>query len=152
MTMPDLVQLETVEPRTIAVVRRVASQDQLSKVIPAGCGEVWAFLKGSTIPHSGLNMALYLDGAIHLEFGVIVLQPFGDSGSVVCSSTPGGLVATAAHFGPYSRLGETHQAILDWCIAQGHKLAGPSWEIYGHWDDDPSKLRTDVFYLLAGGA
>ena len=30
---------------------------------------------------------------------------------------------------------------------------GPSWEIYGHWRDewnrDPSKIRTDVFYLLA---
>jgi hypothetical protein len=23
-----------------------------------------------------------------------------------------------------------------------------NWEIYGHWDDDPSKVRTDVFYFL----
>jgi hypothetical protein len=23
-----------------------------------------------------------------------------------------------------------------------------SWELYGHWEDDPAKLRTDVFYLL----
>ena len=31
-------------------------------------------------------------------------------------------------------------------------LAGPNWEIYGHWVDewnrDPSKIRTDVFYLI----
>jgi hypothetical protein len=31
-------------------------------------------------------------------------------------------------------------------------LAGPNWEVYGHWQDewnsDPSKIRTDVFYLL----
>jgi hypothetical protein len=31
-------------------------------------------------------------------------------------------------------------------------LAGPNWEIYGHWLDewnnDPAKIRTDVFYLL----
>jgi hypothetical protein len=36
--------------------------------------------------------------------------------------------------------------------AQGHELAGPSWEVYGHWLDewnsDPRKIRTDVFYLL----
>ena len=150
--MTDLVRLETVEPKTSAVVRRVASQDQLSKVIPEGCGEVWTFIRESAIPHYGLNLALYLDGAIHLECGVLVARTFTDSGSVVCSSTPGGQVATAALIGPYHRLGETHQAILDWCIAQGHTLAGPSWEIYGHWDDDPSKLRTDVFYLLAGEA
>jgi hypothetical protein len=32
-------------------------------------------------------------------------------------------------------------------------LAGPNWEIYGHWKDewnnDPSKICTEVFYLLA---
>jgi effector-binding domain-containing protein len=150
--MPDQVRLETVEPRPIAVVRRLASQDQLSKVIPEGCGEVWAFIRGSAIPHHGLNLALYLDGAIHLECGVLVLQPFTDSGSVVCSSTPSGRVATATHVGPYHRLGETHQAILDWCVAQGHTLAGPSWEIYGHWNDDSAKLQTDVYYLLVGEA
>jgi hypothetical protein len=31
-------------------------------------------------------------------------------------------------------------------------LAGPNWEVYGHWTDewnsDPAKIRTDVFYLL----
>jgi effector-binding domain-containing protein len=150
--MPDQVRLETVEPRPIAVVRRLARPEQLSKVIPEGCGEVWTFVRESAIPHYGLNMALYLDGVIHLECGVLVAHPFTGTGSVVCSSTPGGRVATATHVGPYNRMGETHQVILDWCIAQGHKLARPSWEIYGHWDEDPSKLRTDVFYLLAGEA
>src|SRR5262249_28162531 len=70
---------------------------------------------------------------------------------VVCSSTPAGLVATTAHFGPYARLGEAHQAILRWCADHGYKLAGPSWEVYGHWDDDPAKLRTDIYYLLQTG-
>jgi hypothetical protein len=31
-------------------------------------------------------------------------------------------------------------------------LAGPNWEIYGHWIDewnsDPTKICTDVFYLI----
>jgi hypothetical protein len=27
-------------------------------------------------------------------------------------------------------------------------LAPPSWEIYGDWTDDPSKLETTVVYLL----
>jgi hypothetical protein len=32
------------------------------------------------------------------------------------------------------------------------QLAGPNWEIYGHWQNewnkDPSQIRTDVYYLL----
>ena len=39
------------------------------------------------------------------------------------------------------------------CDANHHRLAGPSWEIYGHWlpewNADPSRIRTDVFYLLS---
>jgi hypothetical protein len=30
----------------------------------------------------------------------------------------------------------------------GHALAGTSWEIDGHWTDDPAKLETRVGYLL----
>jgi hypothetical protein len=37
--------------------------------------------------------------------------------------------------------------------ANDHTLAGPQWEIYGHWlpewNKDPSQIRTDVYYLLA---
>jgi hypothetical protein len=66
---------------------------------------------------------------------------------------PPGPAASLAHFGPYHTLGNTHAAIRDWCAANGHHLAGPNWEVYGHWqadwDANPSRIRTDVFYLLA---
>jgi hypothetical protein len=43
--------------------------------------------------------------------------------------------------------------VKQWCRDHQHRLAGPSWEIYGHWqrdwDTDPSRIRTDVFWLLA---
>jgi hypothetical protein len=35
-----------------------------------------------------------------------------------------------------------------WCAAEGRGLAGPRWEIYGDWHDDPAELRTEVYYLL----
>jgi hypothetical protein len=38
------------------------------------------------------------------------------------------------------------------CRDNGYALAGPNWEVYGHWKDewnsDPTKICTDVFYLL----
>jgi len=91
---------------------------------------------------------LYLDDEINLECGVEVEQPFDGNDQVFCSRTPGGLVATTSHLGPYHLLGEAHMAIRNWCAEQGHVLAGPNWEIYGHWSDDPAQLQTDVFYLL----
>jgi effector-binding domain-containing protein len=32
--------------------------------------------------------------------------------------------------------------------AEGLELAGPRWEIYGHWREDPSELETEIYYLL----
>jgi effector-binding domain-containing protein len=144
------VQIQKAEPQPIAAVRRRARSDELASVIPAGCGEVWQFIRAANLPNSGLNLAVYFDGEINLECGVIVLAPFQSDGPVICSATPSGMVATAAHFGPYHLLGAANRAITDWCDAQGYKLAGPSWEIYDHWNDDPAKVRTDVFYLLEG--
>ena len=142
------VRLERVEPQLTAVIRGQAKQADLPKVVPAWCGEVWNFARAAGLPKPGRHVALYLDSEINLEVGAEVTQPFTGDGRVVCSQLPAGLVATAAHFGPYGLLGGAHSAVVKWCKDQGHAFAGPSWEVYGHWDDDPAKVRTDVFYLL----
>jgi effector-binding domain-containing protein len=142
------VHVEQVAAQLTGVVRCRASADELAKVVPQACGEVWEFFRSSGLPRPGRNLALYLDGEMNIEVGVEVFQPFAGNNRVDCSSTPAGLVATTAHLGPYHRLGEAHDAVHKWCAENGHALAGPSWEVYGHWTDDPSQLRTDVFWLL----
>jgi effector-binding domain-containing protein len=151
------VRLEQVTVRPLAVVRRQAKAQELSRVVPAACGTVWGVVRAQQIKGAGRHVALYWDGVINLEVGVELDTPFSGHGEVVSSATPSGAVATAVHFGPYQQLHAAHQAIRAWCAQYGHALAGPNWEIYGHWLDewnrDPTKIRTDVFYLLkADGA
>jgi len=52
------------------------------------------------------------------------------------------------HCGDYGRLDEANAAILAWCRENDRQLAGPSWEVYGHWHEDPAQLRTEIYYLL----
>jgi effector-binding domain-containing protein len=136
----------------LAVVRRRAIQPQLSKVVPDACGTVWNVIRAQQVPGAGRHVAVYLDDQINLEVGVELEAPFAGHGEVVGSATPAGLVATTTHFGPYGQLSAAHDAIHQSCRNQGYELAGPSWEIYGHWQDawnsDPGKIRTDVYYLL----
>jgi effector-binding domain-containing protein len=152
------VRLEQLSSRPLAVVRRRASLQELAKVIPDACGTVWGVVRAQKITGAGRHVALYWDGVINLEVGVELDAPFAGHGEVVGSATPAGAVATAAHFGPYDRLPEAHQAIRQWCANHGYTLVGPNWEIYGHWTDewnnDPAKIRTDVFYLVktSGGS
>ena len=152
--MPYDVQLgRNVQSCPLAVVRRRVSPGQLAKVVPECCGIVWNAIRLLNVKGVGRHVALHLDDQINLEVGVELDAPFVGSGEVIGSSLPAGEFATAVHFGPYSELHFAHQAIRDFCASQGCAVAGPNWEIYGHWDDawnsDPSKIRTDVFYLLA---
>jgi len=147
------VQLQQLESIDLAVVRRQARPSELSRVVPECCGLAWNAVRAQQA-RAGRNVAVYWDGSIRLEVGVELRGPFTESGEVVRSATPAGMVASATYFGPYGGLGAAHEAIVRWCKANDHSLAGPSWEIYGHWQEawnsDPSQIRTDVYYLLAG--
>jgi effector-binding domain-containing protein len=146
------VRLANFEPVHTAVVRSRVERSRLSKFVPAACGEVWSFIRSAGLPRPGRHVALYLDARGSVEVGAEVSEPFAGNGRIHCSQLPVGRVATTTHFGPYSGLSEAHAAIRQWCSEHGHPLAKVCWEIYGHWEDswnaDPSKIRTDVFYLL----
>jgi effector-binding domain-containing protein len=155
--MEYVIRLEQHPGQPLAVVRRRASHQQLAQIVPAACGTVWTVLRDQQVAGAGRHVAVYWDNQINLEVGAEVAKPFAGHGEVVGSATPSGPVATTTHWGPYNRLHEAHEAICRWCGSNGHRLAGPNWEVYGHWTDecnsDPSKIRTDVFYLLvADGA
>jgi effector-binding domain-containing protein len=147
------VQLQRLESVPLAVIRRQAKPTDLSRLVPECCGLVWEVMRAQKVK-AGRHVAIYWDGSIRLEVGVELHAPFSEQGEVVRSATPAGVVALTAHFGPYAGLGAAHDAVHEWCRANNHHLAGPCWEIYGHWesawDADPSRIRTDVYYLLAG--
>jgi len=146
------VQLQQLDSVALAVIRRQASPSDLSRLVPECCGLVWNEVRAQQA-RAGRNVAVYWDGSIRLEAGVELLGPFAERGEVVRSATPAGTVAWATHFGPYRGLRAFHDALRSWCKANNHNLAGPNWEIYGHWQSDwntdPSQIRTDIYYQLA---
>jgi effector-binding domain-containing protein len=148
---PHAVEVRQVESVPVAVVRRQARRQDLSRLVPECCGLVWEVVKAQRTK-AGRHVAIYWDDSIRLEVGVELQGLFVDDGEVVRSATPAGAVASVTHFGPYGGLGAAHDAVHQWCKANGRRPAGPSWEIYGHWErewnDDPSRIRTDVHYLI----
>jgi effector-binding domain-containing protein len=145
------VQFDQLDSVPLAVIRRQASASELPRVVPQCCGLVWNAVRAQQA-RAGRHVAIYWDGSIRLEVGVELYGPFAEEGEVVRSATPAGPVAWTTHLGPYSGLGAAHDAVRQWCRANNRKLAGPNWEIYGHWQSEwntnPSEIRTDVYYLL----
>jgi effector-binding domain-containing protein len=152
MTPSYAVQVEQLSGIPLAVIRRRAKAPELARLVPECCGLVWNAVRAQQA-QGGRHVAIYWDDSIRLEVGVELAGPFAEHGDVVRSATPAGAVAWATHFGPYGGLGGAHDAVRQWCTANQHRLAGPRWEIYGHWqpewNTDPSRIRTDVYYLLA---
>jgi effector-binding domain-containing protein len=151
--MSYTVELRNVPATPLLAVRRRARQSELSKIVPDGCGTVWNHVRSAGIRTAGRHVAVYRaadSGLLDVEVGVEVGADAVGGGEIVRSATPSGTVATVTHFGSYAGLGAANAAIKQWCDANHHQLAGPSWEVYGHMgpNDGPENARTDVFWLL----
>jgi hypothetical protein len=70
------IRLEHVSSRPLAVVRRRAALQQLSKVVPDACGIVWNVMRTQKVAGAGRHIAVYLDDQINLEVGVELDRPF----------------------------------------------------------------------------
>jgi effector-binding domain-containing protein len=144
------VSLVTVEPQPLAAIAVHVAIPEIGTVFPT-LDRIWAFVRGENMQF-GHNVFAYEveDGMAYLaQVGVQVAAPFTGRDDIVCATSPAGEAAATVHIGPYDRLGAAHDAVGAWCTANGKQPAGPAWEVYGDWDEDPAKLRTDVFWLLS---
>jgi effector-binding domain-containing protein len=149
------VTLVTVDPRPTAVVAQATTWEEFPTLWSQLLDEVYAFVRTSAAlatPDDGApkwkNVMLYKDGQPNVEVGVLAPRTFAAEGRVIPSQLPGGRTAMAIHRGDYAQLGSTHEAVHRFVEAQGLALAGPRWEIYGHWRDDPDEVETEIYYLL----
>src|SRR5206468_3811315 len=119
--------------------------------------DVWAFVRSSSAITPHHNIVLYKGdpgaGPADIEVGVRVARPFSEvsPAGVHCSSLPAGRVVSAVHVGPYDQMGRTYDALLAFARDGGHEIRGPSWEIYGDWSDDPSKVETEICFVVEPG-
>ena len=140
--------------RPTVVVARETTWKEFPSLWSSMLDEVYAVVKAAAVQgaESGeprwQNVMLYKDDVPNVEVGVLGSGAYEQTASVVASALPGGPAAATTHRGPYAGLDAAHRRVRDWCAAHGRALAGPRWEIYGHWRDDPDELETEVYYLL----
>ena len=140
-----------VAARPVAGVHAQVPRGRVAQEFGRHLDQVYAAARAGAVQLDGQNIFIYRAATEHeltVDFCVGISAPFAPVGLVVPLQTPGGMAAMTTHVGDYGRLGEAIAAIITWCQANNRKRAGPSWEVYGHWDPDPAKLRTEVYYLL----
>ena len=154
--MPDDVRSEWASPRVLAAISSTTAPQRLGAEIVRLLDVVWPVLReqGVRTDHNVVVYRVGEAGTLNVDVGVEVLSSFEDRGEVRHVLTPSGEVATTAHFGEYADLGHAYSALERWCTDHGRSPAGVNWEVYGDWEEDPTKRRTDVYFLLepAGGS
>src|ERR1022692_3169386 len=144
------IRTERAGARTLAAVRATTTQQRLGADIVRLLDLVWPVLREQGV-RTGHNVVVYYgaeSGAMTIDAGVEALADFTEHGEVRRVCTPPGEVATTAHYGEYSDLAGAYAALEQWCADYGRRPAGVNWEVYGDWNDDPAKRRTDVYFLL----
>ena len=137
--------------RPVAGVRAQVPRGRVAQEFGRHLDQVYAAARAGAVHHDGQNIFIYRSAVgdrMTVDFCVGVTAPFSAVGAVQPLETPHGPAAMTTHVGDYARLGEANAAILAWCRSNHRDPAGPSWEAYGHWNDDPAQLRTEVYYLL----
>ncbi len=138
----------------LAAVRAVTTPQRLGADITGSLDQVWPLLREQGI-RTGHNVVLYHPsqaGVLTIDAGVEVFADFAGRGAVRRITTPAGEVAVATHFGEYSDMAGAYAALERWCAENRRHPTGVNWEVYGDWDDDPSRRRTDIYTLLGPAA
>ena len=147
------VTLQQAPPRGIAAVHARVPAGRVAALFSGYLDQVYAAARDGKVKLDGQNIFVYRDvaetpGQLDVDFGVGVAAPFTAAGNVGYAVTPSGSVATTTHHGDYGALGAAHAAVIAWCRSHDIALAGPRWEVYGHWRDGEVP-RTDIYYLVA---
>jgi hypothetical protein len=108
---------------------------------------VWPVVKGGSIPNKGINWAVYEEGGglfAGIEAGVTDASALGLELRTIRLAR----YAEWKHVGPYSRLGESYDALKNELDAMGLRPGRPLVEVYGHWTEDESKLETTILMTV----
>ncbi|MDA0790429.1 MAG: GyrI-like domain-containing protein [Proteobacteria bacterium] len=147
----DTIEIVTASSVLLAVTEAFVKRQE----IPAAMGKafplVYGWLQSSGKLQVGHNYALYdqfSPSGMRMRVGFPISGAFEDTADVHCFELGGDRAAHARHTGDYSLLGQVSERLNQWIVDHQLAPAGESWEVYGDWDDDPSKLITDVYVRL----
>ena len=153
--MPETCEVVTIESVLLALTEAELSRSEVSGRIRGMFDITYSWLRTADVRQVGHNYALYdecTDHTLRVRVGFPVAGPFRETDLVKGIELAPGRVARATHIGPYGLLHLTYRVLTDWCLRERLPLSSESWEIYGDWSDDPSKLKTDLYLRLRNDA
>ena len=141
-------EVVSVSPLLLALTQEDLPRSQIPVRIRGMFDVVYGWLRSAPVRQAGHNYALYDQcgpQSLRVQVGFPVSGRFADTELVKCIQLAPGRAAHAVHVGPYANLHRTYAALHNWCSQRALTRTGESWEVYGDWTEDSSKLETGLF-------
>lgn len=145
------IQIARVEPLLAAVVRKSVPLALMAQAQREARDALEAALKAADVARVRRALTVWrppLDGFIDYAPGVFVPYAFDTAGAVSFLTLPEGRAAHLTMRGPYDGLPSAWRRLFGACEAQGLKLAGLNWEIYGDPETPSATVETELYALL----
>jgi effector-binding domain-containing protein len=110
-------------------------------------GNIWPMVKQHGLKTKGLNIWVYEPG--HSVFAGIELYSAPPAGTVLeLKNINLAKYAYYKHIGPYDLIKQAGENMREELKNKGFTIGLPYIEIYGHWDNDETKLETELLMTL----
>jgi effector-binding domain-containing protein len=116
--------------------------------LPELLNGVWEKVKRDHIPTTGINHVVYGDQD-EIFAGVAITMPGEPIAGLAVREIVLHRYAYYKYVGPYAGLPQANQEIRLEIERQGLETTVPMLEIYGHWNEDESKLETELLYNIS---
>jgi effector-binding domain-containing protein len=131
------------EKRLFGRTKPVLENQRPVEAMFAAMDETWAIVREHSISNEGMNHVVYTGGQ-QVFAGVQIEGSWEPSWGLEQVDLVLPRYLYYRHVGTYDLLGEAYSQIDEAIDAKGLERTGLSLEIYGHWDDNPAKLVTEI--------
>lgn len=109
--------------------------------------KMWETVRANNLKHKGMNVWVY--GANEEVFTGIELEPATQENTgMEAKQINMNRYAYYKHIGSYSGLGQAYAKMRAYLAENNLKPISPGLEIYGHWNQDETKLETEILMCL----
>ena len=148
----DHIEVLTVSSQWVAYRRVSCTHDQIGATITAP--DIYPGIYEHASKHgakSGPPFARYIEwreNDCDILCGIPLTTPIPPDGNIMVDHYTSCKLVTYLFKGPYSRLGEAHEAVIAYLKKHGLKHGGPCWEIYDGPGDENGIATTHVCYPI----
>ncbi|MGZ3999511.1 MAG: GyrI-like domain-containing protein [Mucilaginibacter sp.] len=108
---------------------------------------MWEKVRTHNLKHKGINVWVY-DPNERMFAGVELEETPANDVGLELKHINLAKYAYYKHIGPYSGLAGAYAKMRAYLAEKNLKIGSPGLEIYGHWNQDESKLETEILMAL----